>query len=144
MANTSQGAALLKFGQTWFVDGYGMSHQKSHGRPRWMSGKSPRHRHREERHRLGEAVDRGAPLLLEEQEDRRDERAGVADADPPDEVGDVEGPGDRDVVAPRADADDSVVPSEMRQKVSAAERGEEEATPPLARRPEDRREQARR
>ena len=65
-----------------------------------------RHRHREERHRLGEAVDGGAPLLLEEEEDRADERAGVADADPPDEVRDVERPGDRDVVAPRADADE--------------------------------------
>ena len=59
---------------------------------------------REQRHRLGEAVDRGAPFLLEEQEDRGDERAGVADPDPPDEVGDGERPGDGDVVAPHADA----------------------------------------
>ena len=40
----------------------------------------------EERHRLGEAVDRRAPFLLQQQQDRRDQRAGVADADPPDEV----------------------------------------------------------
>ena len=58
----------------------------------------------EQRHRLGEAVDRRAPRLPEQQQDRRDQRAGVADADPPDEVDDVEGPADRDVVAPDADA----------------------------------------
>ena len=63
-----------------------------------------RARHREDRHRLGEAADRHAPLLLEQQQDRRDQRAGVADADPPDEVDDVERPADRDVVAPDADA----------------------------------------
>ena len=59
---------------------------------------------REERHRLGEAVDAGAPRLLEEQQDGGDERPGVADPDPPDEVDDPEGPADRDVVAPDADA----------------------------------------
>ena len=58
----------------------------------------------EERHRLGGAVDRGAPLLPEQEEDRRDQRAGVADTDPEDEVGDVPGPADRDLVAPDADA----------------------------------------
>ena len=46
----------------------------------------------EERHRLGEAVDARAPLLLEQEQDRRDERAGVTDADPPDEVDDREAP----------------------------------------------------
>ena len=51
--------------------------------------------HREDRHRFGEAADRHAPLLLEQQQDRRDQRAGVADADPPDEVDDRERPADR-------------------------------------------------
>ena len=60
---------------------------------------------REDRHRLGEAVDRLPPLLPEEEQDRRDQRAGVTDADPPDEVGDREPPGDRDVDPPDADAD---------------------------------------
>ena len=58
----------------------------------------------EQRHRLGEAVDRGAPVLSEQQEDRGDERAGVANADPPDEVDDGEGPADRDVDSPDAHA----------------------------------------
>ena len=55
---------------------------------------------REQGHRLGEAVDRRAPLLLEQQQDGGDQGAGVADTDPPDEVDDVEGPADRDVVPP--------------------------------------------
>ncbi len=59
-------------------------------------------RDREQRHRLGETVDRGAPFLAQQQQDRRDQRAGVADADPPDEVDDGEGPRDRDVDSPDA------------------------------------------
>ena len=54
----------------------------------------------EDRHRFGEPVDRRAPSLLEQQQDRGDQRAGVADADPPDEVDDREAPADRDVDAP--------------------------------------------
>jgi hypothetical protein len=55
-------------------------------------------------HGLGESIDRRAPLLPQQQEDRRDQRAGVTDADPPDEVQDVEAPADRMVDAPDADA----------------------------------------
>jgi hypothetical protein len=58
----------------------------------------------EDRHRLGEAVDRRAPLLAEDEEDGADERPRVADADPPDEVRDVPRPVDRRRVAPDADA----------------------------------------
>lgn len=43
---------------------------------------------REDGHGLGGAIDGRAPLLAEEAEDRRDQRAGVADADPEDEVDD--------------------------------------------------------
>ncbi len=70
----------------------------------WIEREDRRAGHREERHRLGEPVDRRAPVLLEEQQNRRDQRAGVADADPPDEVDDVERPADRNVVAPDPDA----------------------------------------
>ena len=55
---------------------------------------------REDRHAFREAVDRRPPALFEQQQDRRDQRAGVADADPPDEVDDREAPADRDVDAP--------------------------------------------
>ena len=60
--------------------------------------------HGKDGHRLGEAVDRISPLLLEEQQDCRDQRAGVADTDPPDEIDDGESPAHRDVEAPDADA----------------------------------------
>jgi hypothetical protein len=49
--------------------------------------------HGKDSHGLGEAVDGVAPALLEEQENGGDEGAGVADADPPDEVDDGESPG---------------------------------------------------
>ena len=64
--------------------------------------KHPGADHGEERHRLGEAVDGRAPFLEQQQQDGGDERAGMADADPPDEVGDGKAPGDRDVDAPNA------------------------------------------
>jgi hypothetical protein len=60
--------------------------------------------HREERHGFRGSVDRGAPILVEEQEDGGDERAGVADTDPPDQVHDGETPADRVVDAPDAQA----------------------------------------
>ena len=72
--------------------------------PGVQHGEERRLHHREERHRLREPVDAGAPLLLEEEEDGRDQRPGVADADPPDEVDDSEGPADRDVGPPHPDA----------------------------------------
>ena len=60
-------------------------------------------RHGEKGHCLGEAVDRGPPLLPQQEQDRRDERAGVADSDPPDEVDDRESPSDRRVDSPDPD-----------------------------------------
>src|SRR5262249_35840937 len=59
---------------------------------------------REDRHHLGEAVDRRSPTLFEEKEKRGDERSGVTDPDPPHEIRDPERPPDGDVVAPDADA----------------------------------------
>ena len=53
-------------------------------------------------HSFGETVDRGAPLLPEQQEDRRDERTGVTDTYPPYEVGDVPAPPDGAVQVPLA------------------------------------------
>ena len=66
--------------------------------------KEPGASHGEKRHRFGKTIDRGAPVLAQQQQDRRDQRAGMADADPPDEVDDGETPRDRDVDAPDADA----------------------------------------
>ncbi len=41
---------------------------------------------------------------FKQEQNRGDQRSGVADTDPPDEVDDRESPGDRDVDAPDADA----------------------------------------
>ncbi len=60
--------------------------------------------HRKERHGLGESVDRGSPLLSHQQQNGRDESAGVPNADPPDEVDDRESPADGNVQAPDARA----------------------------------------
>ena len=56
------------------------------------------------RHCLGEAVDRGAPFLVEKEKNGRNQGAGMADTDPPDEVDDGEAPGGRDSDAPDANA----------------------------------------
>ncbi|GJE71514.1 hypothetical protein CHKEEEPN_3060 [Methylorubrum podarium] len=59
----------------------------------------------EQGHRLGEAVDRGTPVLARQQQHRGDQRPGIADADPPDVVGDREAPDHRGVHPRKADAD---------------------------------------
>ena len=60
--------------------------------------------HGKDGHGLGEAADRVAPSLLEEQQNRGDQRARVADADPPNEVDDRKSPAHRLRHAPDADA----------------------------------------
>ena len=60
--------------------------------------------HGEDGHGLGEAVDGVAPCLLEEKQDGGDQRASVADTDPPDEVDDGESPRAGDGDAPDAHA----------------------------------------
>ena len=80
------------------VFGYGNSqYAASHGRPVWKTREHGRAHDGEDRHRLGEAADRHAPLLPEQEQDRGDQRAGVTDADPPDEVDDGEAPADGNV-----------------------------------------------
>ena len=82
-------------------------------------GEQQRAHDREDGHRLRRAVDRGAPFLPEEEEDRRDERPGVPDADPEHEVRDVPRPADGDVESPDADP----LPEEPRDR--HAEKAEE-------------------
>ncbi len=59
---------------------------------------------REKRHGLGETVDRIPPRLIQQQQNRRDQRARMADTDPPHKVNDRESPPDRNVDTPDADA----------------------------------------
>ena len=60
--------------------------------------------HGKQCHRFCEAVDSIAPGLVQQQQDSRNQRAGVADTDPPDKVDDRKTPTYRDVNAPYADA----------------------------------------
>ena len=60
--------------------------------------------HGKQRHGFGEPVDRIAPRLPQQQQDGGDERARVADTDPPHEVDNGEAPADRDGVSPDPDA----------------------------------------
>ena len=63
------------------------------------AGESQRAHHGEDGHRLRRTIDRGTPLLAEQKEHRRDQRTGVTDTDPEDEVDDGPGPANRVVVA---------------------------------------------
>ena len=93
---------------------------------------------REDRHRFRGAVDRRAPLLAEEEEDRGDQRAGVADADPEHEVRDVPRPADGNVETPDADA----LPEQPRhghaEQAEERERRKEKHPPADRRRPLER------
>jgi hypothetical protein len=104
-ANTSHMSGLLKFGHICHLvrDREQVVVEPDDGRC-GCAGNMAAQMHREDGHGLGEAVDARAPLLAEEEEDGGDQRSGVADADPPHEVGDVPGPVDRRVVTPDADA----------------------------------------
>ena len=59
--------------------------------------------HRKNRHGFGGAVDAHSPALAEEQQDCRDQRTGMADTDPPHEVGYVPSPSYRAVQVPEPD-----------------------------------------
>ena len=104
IAKMSHTSGLRHCGHTFMMFGVGHEPVEEPRPAEVQDRQQARHRDGEERHRLGEAVDRRAPLLAQQQQERGDERAGMADADPPDEVGDREAPGDRDVDAPDADA----------------------------------------
>ena len=87
---------------------------------------------REDGHRLGRAIDRGAPFLAEEEEDCRDERPGVTYPDPEHEVRDVPRPADGNVEAP--DADPFPEKPRDRHAEKAEEReGRDEEEPPADR-----------
>ena len=93
-----------------------------------------RHHDRENRHRLRRAPDGRAPMLPRQKQHRRNQRAGVRDADPPDEIDDVPAPRHRQVVAPDADAGGNLVSQHGRQHHRRAERRRQEQDPPPQRR----------
>src|SRR5271166_135331 len=60
--------------------------------------------HGEEGHGFGEPVNGSAPLLVQQEENGRNQRTGVADTDPPNEIDNGEAPANGDVNAPDSDA----------------------------------------
>ncbi len=88
---------------------------------------------REQGHGLGKAVDTGSPLLIEQQQDRGDQCAGVSDSDPPHEVNDVEAPPNWDVDAPDSNSCRDQVADRIEHHHYDQERNAE-AQPPAARR----------
>src|SRR6267378_2303164 len=82
-------------------------HVKRHPRSAGVNEREhTRASHGEKRHGFRKTVDGGAPLLIQQKQNRGDERAGVADTDPPDEIDDSKSPADGDVDAPDAGAFD--------------------------------------
>ena len=77
--------------------------------------------HRKQRHGFSETVDRRAPLLSQQQQDRGDQGAGVTDSDPPDEVENVDSPGDGNVDAPESDTDKEKVRDRQQQQLEEDE-----------------------
>ena len=84
------------------------------------AGEQARADHGEDRHRLGKAVDARPPFLPEEEQNGRDQRARVPDADPKDEVRNVERPADRAVEVPDADAREEQVEDHQAQDADEA------------------------
>src|SRR5262245_27240408 len=87
---------------------------------------------REQRHGLGKSIDRGAPALMQKQENRRNQRAGVADADPPDEIDNGQTPSNRDIYTPNADASDEQIAHGIVQQNYERE-CEQKSDPPTSR-----------
>src|SRR6202161_3383432 len=82
-----------------------------------------------------EAVDGVAPRLVEQKQNSRNQRAGVADTDPPDEVNDRESPADRDVQSPDTDALKQKVGNADQQPLQNQEEDRKPENPANGRRP---------
>src|SRR5580698_2562773 len=87
---------------------------------------------REQRHGFGKSIDRGTPVLFQQQQNRRDQRSSVADTDPPDEVDDGKAPGHRDDNAPNTDALIEQ-PESTGQQALHSYKSQKQADPPLFR-----------
>src|SRR6185295_16441835 len=87
-------------------------------------------RHREKRHGFSKTVYGRAPLLAQHQQDRGYQRAGVTDADPPNEVEDVHAPGYRLIHSPKTDAHKKQLRDRQQQQLEKDERDRKTDKPP--------------
>ena len=92
------------------------------------------HRHREQRHRLGETIDRGAPVLTKKQQNGGNQRSSVTDTDPPDEIADGEAPSDGNINPPDADSGGKQV-GDGDEQSKRQHKADAKADQPAARRP---------
>jgi hypothetical protein len=83
----------------------------------------------EKRHRFGKAIDRSPPLLMQKQQDRRYQCAGMANPDPPDKVDYGESPGNRNIDAPYANPANKQVANRHEKSYEQRE-GDSEADEP--------------
>src|SRR6266566_8016381 len=88
---------------------------------------------RKKRHRLRGAVNRSAPFLAEQEQDCRDECAGMPNTDPKNEVCDVPCPANRMIQSPSTDPGRNLV-TEAKKTERRGARGDGKSYPPPARR----------
>ncbi len=85
---------------------------------------------RKERHRFRKTVDRGTPLLTQQQQDGGNQGAGVTNTNPPNKVDDVERPTNGYVVAPDADAGEDEMGDREQQELDQEKRDSKTDEPP--------------
>src|SRR5207244_9835870 len=74
--------------------------------------------HRKQRHRLRGTIDRRAPFLTEQKQNRGDKRAGVSDTDPENEIGNVPGPAHRALISPSPTSSGNLLPNAKNSKAA--------------------------
>ncbi len=89
--------------------------------------------HRKKRHRLRGTIDGSTPFLAKQEQDRRNQCAGVSDTDPENEVGNAPGPANWNVIAPCADASGNQI-SDAKKSEGRNAGGNHETHPPPPRR----------
>ncbi len=85
--------------------------------------------HRKQRHGLRKSVNRVTPCLPKQRKDRRDQRSGMTDTDPPDKVHDGEAPPDRDIDAPNPSTFNEQIAERDHQHVHQREHDQETEDP---------------
>ena len=86
--------------------------------------------HRKKSHRFSRTIDRSTPFLAKQIKDRGNQGAGVSDTDPENEIRNVPGPTDRNLVSPCADAGRNQVSNTKKPETCRACRDSKRYPPP--------------
>ena len=87
---------------------------------------------RKKRHRFGETIDRSAPMLKHQKQDRGNEGSGVSDPDPPHEIYNRKSPRDRNIDSPNPNSADEQ-PRDGKEKNHEQSERNGESDPPRPR-----------